>query len=156
MTHNSYLKQYKPLLRKTPLRAFKPINKGSKSERKQLIKDLDEIFRDIIRLRDKCICQRTGKTSNIQVAHFYSREYTRTRWDMDNACCLNANVHINWAHVKHQEFQDWWLQRIGKEAFDRLKLKAQVRGTVYTCNLRLLKKDLLTKKKYYERKLVNE
>ena len=137
-----------PLYKRTPLRK-------SKSERSHIIDQLDDIFREIIRLRDNFTCQRTrikGDKYTIDVAHFYSRDYKRVRWDLDNACCLLKGTHKNWAHVKHQEFSDWWEIRIGKEAFERLKLKARVRGTIYTSDLKLLKLDLLDKLEYYQKK----
>jgi hypothetical protein len=128
--------------------------KTSKSPRKSIIYQLDDIFREIIRLRDDFTCQRTGNKGdkyNIDVAHFYSRDYKRIRWDLDNACCLGKGVHKFWAHKKPQEFSEWWLERIGEEAFERLKLKARVRGTIYTSDLFLLKADLLDKLEYYKK-----
>ena len=135
----------------TPGQIRRLIKKATPS-RKAIIDNLDDIFREIIRLRDGFTCQRTrikGDKYSIDVSHFYSRSYFRTRWDLENACCLTKGQHKDWAHVKHQEFSDWWEFRIGKEAFERLKLKARVKGTIYTSDLLLLKLDLLSKLKYF-------
>lgn len=108
-----------------------------KSERKKIIDKCDSVFREIIRLRDK-VCQRTGKSTNLQVAHYFTRSNMRTRWDEANACLLNAGTHLYWAHKNHEEFRDFWIERIGQEEFERLKLRTRVRGTIYTSDLEVI------------------
>ena len=112
--------------------------KKKKSERTKLIDDCDDIFRAIIRIRDKWTCQRSRSQRNPQVAHNFSRDYLMIRWDEDNACILNAGVHKHWAHVRHEEFRDFWIERIGKERFEELKLKTRYKGTMYTSELKLI------------------
>jgi len=133
----------------------KPIRKSKKSERTKAIEANDDILREIVRLRDNYTCQKTrfkGDKYTIDVAHFYSREYKRVRWDLDNVCCLRKGTHSYWAHKKFQEFSEWWEERIGSEKFERLKLKARVRGTIYTSEIKLLKLDLLNKLDYYKKR----
>ena len=114
--------------------------KRSKSLRSRLIKDCDDIFREIIRRRDKMTCQRTGeKTNNLDVAHFHTRTINATRWDEDNACLLKKGMHRFWAHVKHEEFRDFWIKRIGKDNFDRLKMKASYIHTTPTSQIKIIK-----------------
>lgn len=119
-----------------------------KTERQKLIKNCDDIFREIIRLRDNMTCQKTGRQNvEVQVSHYFSRDYKRTRWDESNACLLQKGIHYHWAHVKGEEFRDWWILRIGQPEFDRLKLRTRVRGTVYTHELKITKIALQTRLK---------
>jgi len=68
---------------------YRRIKKTKYSVRKKLILANDNLFRQIIRIRDR-VCQKTGKTTNLQVAHFWRRNILRTRWNMDNACLLQG------------------------------------------------------------------
>ena len=108
-----------------------------KTLRQKLRNSNDEIFRDIIRIRDK-VCQRTHKRDRLQVAHYFTRKNLTTRWEEDNACLLNAGTHLFWAHVSIEEFRDFWIERIGKERFEELKLKTRYKGTMYTSELKLI------------------
>ncbi len=112
--------------------------------RKELIQQNDDLFREIIRKRDK-ICQRTYTRRNLQVAHFFTRSNLTTRWDLDNACLLNAGVHHYWAHSRRAEFRAFWINRIGQEKFDRLEIKTRCKGHIPTCNLALIREELKRK-----------
>jgi len=126
-----------------------------KTERQKLIKANDDLFREIIRIRDNWTCQRTGiklNKNNADCAHLFSRDYKRIRWDESNACLLRKGIHKNWAHVKYEEFRDWFIQRIGQDEFNRLKLRSRVRGTIYTHELKVIKMGLqmrLKRLKFY-------
>jgi len=126
-----------------------------KTERQKLIDQLDDIFRQIIRLRDNSICQKSGLRNNIEVAHYHSRKHLRLRWELDNSCCLNGGIHRYWAHVESEDFRDFWIKRIGQERFNELKLKKQYNAPVRTADLKLLKLDLLDKLEYYKRKFLS-
>ena len=133
-------KPIKRYIRTIPSAKKRTWKKKSKSERSNLIKQCDDIFREIIRRRDNWTCQRTGyRGKNMDVAHFFPRDNKRVRWDEDNACLLKKGIHKYWAHSKHEEFRDFWISRIGKERFERLKLRSQVRGTIYTHELKVIK-----------------
>lgn len=110
-----------------------------KTERQILVDACDDTFREIIRLRDKMICQMTGHpgtNKTLDVAHFFSRDYKQTRWDEANACLLKKGTHKFFAHKYPEKFRDWVITRIGQEEFDRLKLRTRVRGTIYTSDLK--------------------
>jgi len=98
--------------------------KKEKTERQRVIKANDDLFRTIIHYRDK-VCQKTGKVTNLQVAHYYSRKNLRTRWDLDNACILNGGVHSYWAHTNYEQFREFWIKRIGKDRFEMLRIRAK-------------------------------
>lgn len=112
-----------------------------KSSRQKLILANDKIFRQIIHLRDK-VCQKTGKTENLQVAHFWTRSILRTRWDLDNACLLNAGTHLFWSHKYPQDFQAFWLKRLGKKKYEALELKARYVAPVKEFDLLVIHQDL--------------
>ena len=105
-----------------------------KSERQKFILANDKLFREIIRARDK-VCQRKGLTTNLQVAHFWRRNILRTRWDLDNACLLNAGIHKWWAHANPQDFREFWIKRLGQKKFEALELKARFVAPVKTFDL---------------------
>lgn len=88
------------------------------------IKQLDDLAREYVRLRDHG-CQRCGATSGkLETAHFYSRAIKSTRWDVDdNLCLLCFKDHYCWAHREPKEFADWWEQRIGRARFQRLQMR---------------------------------
>ena len=54
-----------------------------RSHRKILVKKLDTLASQIVRLRDKrCVC--CGSTENLTCGHLFSRVAYSTRWDWDN------------------------------------------------------------------------
>lgn len=118
--------------------------KKPKTERQKLVKANDDLFRQIIRFRDK-VCQKTGRTENLQVCHFYTRGNLRVRWDEDNACLLQGGIHIFWAHKNPQEFREFWIKRLGKEKFEALELKAHYVAPVKTQDLYFINTMLVDK-----------
>jgi len=106
--------------------------------RSNLIKDCDDLFRQIIKLRDK-VCQKTGNTNNLQVCHYYTRGNLRLRWDFDNTCLLNAGVHKWWAHVHIEEFRDWWKERLGEDKFQQLIIRGRCKGSLKTHEIKAIK-----------------
>ncbi len=112
--------------------------------RKELIKQNDDLFREIIRKRDK-VCQRTSVGRNVDVAHFFTRQNLTTRWSGENACLLRKGIHRFWAHSKPHEFKDFWIKRIGREAFNMLEIKTRCKGHIPTCNLALIRDELKQK-----------
>ena len=69
--------------------------------RKQLVRQLDKVFSEYIRARDKkCIC--CGTQEDLQCGHLLSRVAYSTRWDEDNAHaqCRKCNlVHEHNPHI---------------------------------------------------------
>jgi hypothetical protein len=115
-----------------------------KTYRQKLILENDRLFREIIRARDK-VCQKTGKTTNLQVAHFWTRKGLRTRWDEENACLLNAGVHLYWAHIDRRQFEEFWRRRLGQEKFDALEIRARYVAQVKEMDLEFIKYNLKQK-----------
>lgn len=110
-----------------------------KSERQKLIKACDDLFRQIIRIRDGFYKR---NEENLQVAHFWTRGNLRVRWDLDNAMLLTASRHIWWAHVHPKQFEEFWRKRLGKEKFEALEIRARYVAPVKTFDLICIKEQL--------------
>lgn len=134
----------------TPLYKRTPLRKNSKSERSILIRELDQIVRDILKLRDK-VCQYSCKTDNLQVSHYISRSNIHLRHNLDNVVLLNGGVHLFLFHKRPHLYREWLIRRIGKDKVEWLEMQDRIYcKPIYTSDLRLLKKDLLDKLEYYE------
>ena len=128
------------------------IKKSRKTERQSLILELDDIVRQIVRLRDK-VCQKTGRTEDLQCAHMISRKNHHLRWNMDNVVLLQKGTHCFWAHVHYNQFRDFMINRIGLEKVEWLEMQDRIHcKPIYTCDLKLLKADLLDKLEYYKKR----
>lgn len=125
---------------------YKKRIKTRQTERRQLEKELDDLFRHLIRLRD-VVCQRTNKRDNLQVAHFITRTVRATRWDENNACLLNGGSH-RWAHTFKTRFRDFWVKRIGEEEVQKLEMKERSRLKITNEEKRVMK--LALKKRIQE------
>ena len=113
-----------------------------KSPRQILIRQCDDLVRLIVRARDK-VCQRTGKTKNLQVAHYKTRGNLSLRWDLNNVILLNAGIHYWWAHTKPEEFRAFMIERLGLEKVEQLDLKARYRPSpIRLSDLMLIKLGL--------------
>ncbi len=100
-----------------------------KSTRKDLIKELDNLFREVIRKRDK-VCQMCGKRENLQCAHIFSRSHFNTRWDVENGMLLCVRCHLFIAHKEPIRFAQFVEQKLGEDTLTKLKMRADtlVRG----------------------------
>ena len=135
----------------TPLYKRTPLRKNSKSERAILIRDLDQIIRDILKLRDK-VCQMTGAKEGLNVCHFISREVKACRWDLDNVILATSGINCFWMNKYRTRYRDFMVKRIGEEKVMQLEWKERKPAPIYTWQLKVLKLDLLDKLEYYKKK----
>ena len=88
--------------------------------RKKLIKQLDDLVRQIIRTRDTTCCS-CGKQleDNMQVSHFVSRRVYALRWDLRNVAgsCPGCNLRHNYDPLPYTR---WLLKTWGKNVLDEL------------------------------------
>jgi|SRR3990167_5919575 len=83
-----------------------------KTNRQKVIKDLDGLMIDIVRLRDNYTCQHCGKRvtkKNAHVSHVIPRSAgNKLRWDLQNLKVLCFHCHINWWHKNPTEASEWF------------------------------------------------
>lgn len=78
--------------------------------RKGLVKALDDIVREIVRVRDDHRCQWCGKPVHgfdSQVSHIISRKYYALRWDLLNVILKCASCHFKW-HDDPTQGAEWF------------------------------------------------
>src|SRR3990167_6987111 len=124
-----------------------------KTERQCIIKQLDDIVRDILKLRDK-VCQMTGATQGLNVCHYISRSVLSCRWDLDNVILATGGINCFWMPKYKTRYRDFMIKRIGLDKVEQLEWKERKPAPIYTCNLRLLKLDLLDKLAYYQKQSI--
>lgn len=115
--------------------------KRGKSDRSKLVAKLDVQFSKLIRERDK-FCQYCKKSSVIYCHHIFSRRHLGTRFDPANAVSLCVYCHRLIAHGDPEKFRDFVIQRIGQEAFDKLKYKAFSSTKYSTTDLEWMLKEM--------------
>mgnify|MGYP003634860602 CR=1 FL=1 len=80
---------------------IKTLMKKKKPSRSKLVKKLDAVFSQYIRLKDSknnigtCVtCGKQDHIKNLQAGHFQSRQHYATRWDENNVKiqCVGCNV----------------------------------------------------------------
>ena len=121
-----------------------------KTERQVLIDELDQLVRDILALRDK-VCQMSGATKGLNVCHFISRAVLACRWDLDNVILATSGINNFWMPKYKTRYRDFMVRRIGEDKVIQLEWKERKPAPIYTCDLKLLKKDLLDKLEYFKK-----
>lgn len=104
----------------------KTVRKRKTSERKKLIKQLDQVVREIV-LKRELHCVTCGKTSNLQCGHLITRSRYGVRWDL-----LNCHTQCSGCNFRH-EFQPeiytrWFIKKFGQNEYFNLCLKAELQG----------------------------
>ena len=101
---------------------------SKKPSRSKLVKKLDVIFSQYIRLKNSkngiCTCVTCGKkahwkTGGIQAGHFMSRKHYSTRWDEDNVKpqCVGCNMFRSGEQYKYSLY-------LGKQLSEKLHEKS--------------------------------
>lgn len=87
----------------------------------------DALFSQYIRTRDKCCRVRGCGKAETECAHIYSRRHWNTRHCPDNAIALCFSHH-QYFTANPLEFARWCDQEFGREAMDKLFLRAHAVG----------------------------
>jgi 5-methylcytosine-specific restriction endonuclease McrA len=96
-------------------------------------KRLDNKWSKAVLERDNNICQkclydRIRIYEPVSPHHIFYRRYLSTRWIVDNGITL-CTTHHRWAHDKPKEFKKWWINRVGEEKAEGLRLKSlEIKG----------------------------
>ena len=152
MLKRSWLKRGKSVLKRSYLKRSGFKKRRTKTERQVLILELDNIVRQIVRLRDNNTCQYSGKKDNLQISHYISRSNTHLRFNLDNVVLLNGGVHLFLFHKRPHLYREWFIRKIGLDKVEWLEMQDRIYcKPIYTSDLRLLKKDLLSKLGYFKK-----
>ena len=122
---------------------------GRKASRKTLVKKLDKIVSQYIRLRDK-YCVVCGSGERLTNGHLYSRTTYSTRWDITD----DGNCHCQcWGcNFKHEfdpyPYTNWYIEKFGKDKWDELHTKFRTLTKYSNTDLEELYETI--KKKYEE------
>ena len=85
---------------------------AKKTERKKLTDKLDELCRDIIRIRDDMTCQRCHKQiekSNAHCSHVIPKSRgNNLRWNLINLKLLCMYCHLHWWHKDIISGAEWF------------------------------------------------
>lgn len=115
---------------RAPLRRVR-LKAGSKRGWHQTKADpLLELWGQVVKTRDRHICQRCGKFGEgrgFHAAHIFSRGKPASRYELSNGVTLCAACH-KWAHSETSRFHAWAAERIGIEAYQRLLVRSNLSG----------------------------
>lgn len=92
-------------------------------------KRADVVFSKLIHERDKvCIRQSSSCGGNLECSHFFSRNFSGTRYDPLNCDLLchvhHQNIYIGWEHKKNLDYQAWKRKQLGKKGYSKLEKRA--------------------------------
>lgn len=128
----------KPKVAKVPT-----IKKKKAKTRSQLVKELDAVFSQYIRLSESDIngygdCVTCGERKfwkDAQACHFYSRRYYPTRWHEDNIKfgCYRCNVLLKGNYI---EYTKYMLDSYSREFIDELETLAKSGKKISTLEIR--------------------
>lgn len=93
-----------------------------KTPRAKLVKNLDDVVREILKIREP-YCVLCGSKDKLGVSHLFSRRAYTTRWDTakDGNCHINCWP-CNFRHVRDQyPYFNWYIEKFGKDKFDELR-----------------------------------
>jgi hypothetical protein len=102
-------------------------------KKKLLEQQLDMVFANYIKKRDKYTCILTGGQRNTNVSHLFGKsEYPNVRWNELNAHCMVKSAHTHYHESNPFFYIDWFVEKYGQEALDDLKATAYKRAHIYT------------------------
>lgn len=126
--------------------AFSLRKKKRGEDRKKLEKELDILFSEYIRLRDKrCqFCIKVFDYNKLYVHHIITRASRAGRWKEENGICLCFSCH-KIAHQKYEVFRRWLVMRMGMDSFEKLFIYCNTRIKFTVSDLQMIKMDLKQK-----------
>jgi len=92
-------------------------------KRKNLEKELDKLWHQVVLKRDNYKCKICGSNDRLQTHHLFSRVRKATRWEINNGITLCAGHHFL-AHRDPEKFRRFVIQIIGENEYEDLFLKS--------------------------------
>ena len=87
------------------------------TERKQLIKDCDNLFSDLVTFGK--VCENCGDNHKLDPCHIIGRTELILRWSFDNVFCLCRACH-RFFHDNPSVFKSFVVEQRGSEVYERL------------------------------------
>jgi len=115
--------------------------KKKKPNRKLVVKKLDAIFSQYIRLKNStnglatCVtCGDTKPWKEMQNGHFYSRSRYATRWDENNCNvqCMKDNIFLKGHYIAYTKYM---LDKHGRDFVDDLEVRSKQLHKISTVEL---------------------
>jgi len=101
---------------------------------------MDSLWAEYIRLKGDDTCVICGNTTQPNCGHVFSRRYTSLRWDEAN--CFVQCYPCNFRHTKDTvPYYTWYMDKFGREAFDKLYRRWRSPRTVGIKELRIMIAD---------------
>lgn len=97
----------------------KKTQRRATSERRRLVGILDDLWRRLVKIRDKGICRRCGKLG-LEAHHLFSRRHGSLRFLIDNGMSLCPSCH-RFAHSQPDTFRSWVISEIGEENYAEIE-----------------------------------
>ena len=122
----------------------------AKVSRKRLTDQLDEICKQIIRIRDEFTCQRCGKRAEGRDAHcshvvHKGNGASWRRFDLLNMKLLCSHCHLYWWHKEPTEAGRWFAAKFPARDEYLEKYRGGVASEIKTCEMIELKDELKLK-----------
>lgn len=96
------------------------------------IRKADTLFSEYIRTRDRWTCQRCGVkheegSRGLHCSHFFGRRKESIRFDPKNCHAICFGCH-SFLDSQPEEHRRWIIEKIGKDEFLKLQLRAETPG----------------------------
>ena len=111
-----------------------------KISRKGLVKKLDALVSQIVRIRDKK-CVVCNSTDKLGCGHLFTRRYYSTRWDLQNCHAQCWKCNFSHEHDPYP-FTNFYINKFGKPSLDALHARHVISLPVKTFQLELLRDEL--------------
>jgi hypothetical protein len=111
-----------------------------KISRKGLVRKLDKLVGDIVKLRDgACVC--CGSKNSLQPGHLFSRVAYSTRWDLDNVFCQCRSCNFKHEYDPYP-LTNYYITKFGKGRYDALHARYVTAVPIKTFQLEVLRDTL--------------
>ena len=100
--------------------------KALEHKREVLERNLDKVFAEYIRKRDKRCCVITGSMRRLTISHIFSQtDYPNTRWDEQNAVLMSVEAHRQYHESNPLVLLDWYVKTHGEEQLRAVQKRAE-------------------------------
>ena len=112
-----------------------------KMSRKKLIKKLDRIVSETVKLRDEC-CVICGSKKQLGAGHVFSRNHYSTRWDLANVFCQCWSCNFRHRVKDPMPYYNWYIEKFGWKKMQKLYKRWKETKPIKTYDLEKLHKKL--------------